>query len=46
MNMKKLDYEVPILRSIVIAAGGGYMNNVSAPGARIQEAEEEEWSVS
>lgn len=46
MNMKRLDYVIPTLRSIEIAARGGYMNNVSASGARIQEAEEEEWEVS
>ena len=44
--MKKLDYKIPVLQFITIDALGGYLNNVSASGARIQEVEEEEWDVS
>ncbi len=43
--MKKLDYEAPVLQCITVAAGGGYLNNVSAPGAKITSVDEEEWGT-
>ena len=43
--MKKLDYETPVLQCITIAAGGGYLNNVSAPGATISAVTEDDWDA-